>query len=615
MFWHFDHKVGVKNVFSASLVEELAFKEEEPLIQEPMLRELHHILDSKLIRTVFQPIVSLSDAAVIGYEALSRGPEGSALEFPDALFKEAHNHKLIWELEYLCRIRALERTRDLAADKMIFINIDPQSMDDPRFQKGVTKEMLDYYGLDASNVIFEITEKTAIDDYVKFRKVLDNYTSQGYKIAIDDTGSGYSGLQLLAQTYPHFIKVDMELVRNIDKDGLKQAMMRALYDFAAITNSKIIAEGIETEDEMAALIEIGVPYGQGFFLKRPAATFLDIPVPVRQFILKKNEQKKREVYSTPLTIPVGEVSCKDKCFSPDTLGYQAIDYFTNNTNHQGVAVVGNGRPLGLLMKTKLMASLATQYGVAVYMNRPISLLMERKPLIVDYHTPLEQVSKAALARSEDDIYDYIIVSRNGEYFGTVTVKRLLEKTSQLELNRAKHSNPLTGLPGNVIIEEKLKQLLNTAGEFSVIYFDLDNFKAFNDVYGFESGDNVLCVTANLIQKIFHEQNIPGVFIGHIGGDDFIAIIGGVDASSLCNQLIGEFDQKIRDYYTEEDRQQGYIVTPNRHGLLEKYPLISLSIAVVTNATRQFRNSEEIAEAAAALKKRCKMIWHSCFEIA
>jgi EAL domain-containing protein (putative c-di-GMP-specific phosphodiesterase class I) len=155
---------------------------------------------------------------------------------------------------------------------MLFINVDPNIINDDRFKKGATLEMLAAQDFDLGNIIFEITEKNSIDDYKNFRKVLDHYTSQGYKIAIDDTGAGYSGLRLLAETRPQFIKIDMDLVRDIDKDALKQALMKAFYEFSVVMNMKIIVEGIETLDELNALIQIGIPYGQGYLLQRPAVS-------------------------------------------------------------------------------------------------------------------------------------------------------------------------------------------------------------------------------------------------------------------------------------------------------------------------------------------------------
>ncbi|MEN6566521.1 MAG: EAL domain-containing protein, partial [Veillonellales bacterium] len=464
-----------------------------------VFHELQTILNGKSLKAVFQPILSLADAAIVGYEALSRGPQGSILERPDALFPAAERFDKVWELEFLCRAKALEKARQMMPDKMLFINVAPHIIKDSRFQKGITRELLEQCGINADNIIFEITEKTSVEDYKSFRRVLDNYTSQGYKIAIDDTGSGYSGLKMLAETRPQFIKIDMDLVRDIDKDALKQALMKAFSDFSIIMNMKIIAEGIETADELNTLIRIGIPYGQGYLLQKPAPEFLEIHPRIRDLIRTQNRQKRKAVFHTPLTIPIGDIARQDGVFSPDATGCQVIDYFNSHPNVLGVTIVQAGKPTGLLMKDKFFTQLATQYGVAVYMNRSVHLLMDKHPLIVDYQTSLEQVSKFAVSRSEDRLYDYIIITQNDQYYGITTVKQLLEKTTQLEVNQAKFANPLSGLPGNIIIEEKLKQAIETEESFSVLYFDLDNFKAYNDVYGFENGDKILRMTASIIQ--------------------------------------------------------------------------------------------------------------------
>ena len=264
------------------------------------------------------------------------------------------------------------------------------------------------------------------------------------------------------------------------------------------------------------------------------------------------------------------------------------------------------------MKGKFFANLATQFGVSVYMNRPIHILMDKNPLIVDYSTPLELVSKLALSRKDDDVYDYILVTKDDKYFGTITVKMLLEKTTQLELNRAKHANPLTGLPGNVIIEGELNNLILEKSYYAVLYFDLDNFKPYNDVYGFENGDKILCFTAEIIQEQLNKLGYTDTFLGHIGGDDFIAITRESDTTQLCELLILSFDHKIAPYYSEEDRSKGCIVAKNRHGQDEEFPIMSLSIAVVTNRHRQFTNVSELGEAASQLKKKCKLNWQSCY---
>ncbi len=283
-------RLKVASIMNKQLIESTnSYSQQE----QDIYNQLEGILTVKAIHAVFQPIVSLLDGEVFGYEALSRGPQGSLLEKPDDLFSAAEQFNKVWELEFLCRSKALARANSLPKDKMMFINVDPNIINDPRFQKGVTLDMLAYYKIDASSIIFEITEKNSIEDYKSFRKVLDHYTSQGYKIAIDDMGSGYSGLKLLAETRPQFIKIDMDLVRNIDKDALKQALLKAFNEFSVVTNMKMIAEGIETIDELQTLIAIGIPYGQGYLLQRPIDQFLDINSEVKAAIISKNQQKRQ----------------------------------------------------------------------------------------------------------------------------------------------------------------------------------------------------------------------------------------------------------------------------------------------------------------------------------
>ncbi|MEG6586178.1 GGDEF domain-containing protein [Dendrosporobacter sp. 1207_IL3150] len=576
--------------------------------------QLNSILNSKAINSVFQPVVSLADASVVGYEALSRGPQGSLLERPDILFEAAEKFNKLWEVELLCRMSALERAKYMPPEKMLFLNVDPKVINDQRFQKGLTREILDKYHIDPTNIIFEITEKTSVDDYRSFRRVLDNYTSQGYKIAIDDTGSGYSGLRMLAETRPQYIKMDMQLVRNIDKDNLKQALIKAFYDFAVSTNMKIIAEGIETTSELHTLIDIGIHYGQGYLLQKPMSQFLELRPDVKEMIRNKNELKKKEALYTVVTMPVGEIARTDDACTPKTTGAQIIELFSSNPSMRGIPVVENGKPVGLLMKDKFLGNLATQYGIAIYMNRPINLLMDQEPLVVDYNMPLEQVSKLAITRADDTLYDYIIVTKNGRYFGVTTVRRLLEKTTQLEISKAKHSNPLSGLPGNILIEEKIKQAIDSNANYSVLYFDLDNFKPFNDIYGFDNGDKILSMTAKIIRQQLELFFPESSFIGHIGGDDFIAVVSSHEVEQLCQSIIDIFDMKIRDFYSDKHLKDGYIIAKNRHGVEERYPIMSISIAVVTNKGRGFSNAAELGELAGLVKKLCKLTWNSCYKI-
>ena len=206
---------------------------------------------------------------MLGYEALSRGPAGTPLQYPDTLFGVAAECRKLWELEQLCRTKALETAYRNQAPRVLFLNVNPSVIHDEEFKQGFTKDYLKEFNIDPSNIYFEISEKNAIGDFSAFKKTIEHYKDQNYKIAIDDAGAGYSGLNLIAAVHPHYIKLDMKLVRDIDQDGYKKALVKSLYDFSCLTDIALIAEGIETEGELRTLIEIGVQYGQGYFIQFP----------------------------------------------------------------------------------------------------------------------------------------------------------------------------------------------------------------------------------------------------------------------------------------------------------------------------------------------------------
>lgn len=282
--------------------------------------ELEKIIANEDIRIVFQPIVSLIDSQILGYEALSRGPAGSPLERPDMLFKTAEKNNLTWELEYLCRIKAMEKASPMLKDKKLFLNVDPKVIYDEKFRRGTTKELTSRFHINPVNIIFEITERTSIEDYKSFREVIQNYIEQGYKIAIDDTGAGYSGLRMLAEIHPQYIKIDMDLIRNIDKKIINQILLRTLRDFAQATNMYMIAEGIETTEELVTLIDLGVHYGQGYLISRPMPEFMELPHSIKDMIQARQRQNQKQLFYTTNSMPIGEIARKDAAMHSEAKG-------------------------------------------------------------------------------------------------------------------------------------------------------------------------------------------------------------------------------------------------------------------------------------------------------
>jgi len=259
---------------SAALKGAIRRAQQQPGLEDLQRKEeLCDIINNRQLQTVFQPLINLGTGQTMGFEALTRGPAGSPLYSPANLFPLAEQTGLLYKLEKTARELALTSLTSLPSDYKLFINTNPQVINDPEFVPGQTKKLINSLGLSPRNIVFEITERTSIKDFASFRQTLEHYRSQGYLIAVDDAGAGYSSLQSIAELCPDFIKMDMSLIREIDKSRTKKALVETFVSFAEKVNSKVIAEGIETAEELQVLIELGVPYGQGFYLGKPLPTF------------------------------------------------------------------------------------------------------------------------------------------------------------------------------------------------------------------------------------------------------------------------------------------------------------------------------------------------------
>ena len=206
--------------------------------------------------------------------------------------------------------------------------------------------------------------------------------------------------------------------------------------------------------------------------------------------------------------------------------------------------------------------------------------------------------------------EYIIPNTASKDYLYYVIKNI---TRLLSVNRT--VSPLTALPGNVQIQTELKKRLLKKEPFQVLYLDLDNFKAYNDVYGFLKGDEIIKLTARIITKNVHLIEESNVFVGHIGGDDFIAIVDeNVNHDKVCQDIIAEFDKEISKYFNDDDLERGYIEVCNRKGIIEEFPLTSISIGVVVADEKRFANTLEIGEVGAQVKHLAKTTMGSSYAI-
>ena len=233
------------------------------------------------LSTVYQPIVDLGTGDIFAYEALTRGPKGSSLESPATLFAIADEVDLTVELDRACFRGALRNAITMEPVHRLFVNLLPMSFYDSAFIEVEVGNLLTAAGLTPANIVFEITERLAIENFASFKRALAAYTAMGFGVAIDDVGTRHSNLETVMSLRPHFIKISDVLVRGIARSTVKREMLRSLRHIAETIDAVMIAEGIEHVDDVAALRDLGLRYGQGYYMARPGPPFPSLPDYVR----------------------------------------------------------------------------------------------------------------------------------------------------------------------------------------------------------------------------------------------------------------------------------------------------------------------------------------------
>lgn len=298
---------------------------------------------------------------------------------------------------------------------------------------------------------------------------------------------------------------------------------------------------------------------------------------------------------------IGEMAETIPIVEPDTKCGYVNNLFVHNPKLEGIAVVGGEISPALVMRSRFYQRLGTQYGYNLYMGRSVSLVMNNHPLVVQYDEPITEVSIQAMSRVEEELYDGVLVAQEKCLRGFVSIRRLLLEVADIRAEMAVFMNALTGLPGNRIIDDRLQQSTNQTC-FSVLYIDLDHFKSYNDSYGFKMGDALIQSTAALLRDQFSGQ---GSFLGHIGGDDFIAILNHHDYQFSCSKVIEGFEKMKQSFYSAEDLKNNFVKGEKRSGIYGVIPLVSISIAVVTNLNCSFQSMDQIVEEATRMKRICK----------
>ncbi len=510
--------------------------------------DFDRLLKEGRIRTLFQPIVSLADGSILGYEALSRGPIGTRLESADALFSTAAERGVAAQLERICRFRAIANASAIPPGCYLFLNISPRVFEERN--EALSRDVVDQNRLAQERIVLEITEKQAIEDFDLFKRTLLHYNRQGFKVAIDDAGAGHNSLRAVTEVRPHFIKLDIALVRDIDRDRAKNALVSAIIIFARRIDAKVLAEGIETVEELATLIEIGVEYGQGFLLARPSSVFAEPKAEIAAFIRERATASRTA--PAPKRMTVSAVTRRAPALAPSAYTMEVMEIFDRNPDLDSVVLTDAGAPVGLVSRTKLYERLSHQFGYSIYARRPARLIMDDSYLAVDVNDSIDDVARKVVHRRRSEMYDEIVVLENGAYSGVVSVRDLLHTMTEFQASVSRYSNPLTGLPGRMLVQQEVERRAQSSAPFALLHVDINHLRHYNERYGFGRGDEIINLLAETLSSTAKAFDAQHSLVGHLGGVNFVVLCAEQRVEQLATAIISEFERRVGSLHVSRE---------------------------------------------------------------
>ncbi len=558
------------------------------------------VISRKKLTAVFQPIIDLTSPGLTAYEALIRGPLHSNLHSPKTLFEQARQSNLTEQLELLCIEIACEAFFSKQVDAKLFVNMSSMSLINSRARKFLTDYLENQLGVDKDRVVIELSEQYQINDYDQIREALSFLREIGYQVAIDDLGAGYSSLRVWSEFKPEYVKIDRHFISDINNNHINHEFVRSIQEISRSVGCKVIAEGIETEAELKTVSSMGITHGQGYLLGKPSAKIDDDPV--KNIIDKVNPLKQFEFYRHKDSVV--NLMYFQEGISFDMTLAKTAEYIEANQNINSIPVLKDDIPLGTITRQRIMEVFFSRYGRELHSRKRIVNFIETNVLVVEQNTTLPVVSRLFTSGKDLDMNNDIIITNKGKYVGILKPKKLLEKITEQQIMSARYSNPLTLLPGNVPIYEWIDELLDRKQDFWLAYFDLNNFKPYNDIYGYSKGDKVINLLAEIIKN---SVDSDADRVGHIGGDDFVVIFSDDSWREKCEQILARFREEIKAFYTEEDLKNDGIYCDDRRGNRQFFAILSIAIGLVNPDHNLCSSHHDVAMLATDAKHQAKKI--------
>jgi diguanylate cyclase (GGDEF)-like protein len=569
--------------------------------------ELHEIVVSKRLLTLYQPIVDMRTAEIVGYEGLVRGPSNSRLHPINRLLTAARQCGMFFLLESACGEVLLHNFAQMELPGRLFINFTSDCLAwGAKVNPGWLADLVAASGLGQERVVIDLneTEPYFSVESDELQETLTGYCDAGFALAVDDLGYGPSCLSRWPQLKPAYVKIGRHLMQNIHQDSAKTQYVAAIQTVAANTGTQLIAQGVETHEELLLARELGIAFVQGYHIGRPTGSPSRVAsAEVVKALHSGQASPGPAPHSHRRTLAAYGLIRQVPAIAPDTSNDDVFQMFLRQEELSCVVVVENGTaPVGMMLRQQVEARYARPFQHELFGRKPCTLLMDAAPLVVDAGLSLQEVSQLVVDSDPRHLANGFIVTERGRYLGVCSGHDLMREITALQIRSARYANPLTQLPGNQPISEFITTLLENQENFVVCYSDLDHFKPYNDVYGFSAGDNMIQMTATVLEAAVDPHKD---FLGHIGGDDFIIIFRSSDWRVRCETALEQFGREVAGFFSTNDRERGGYLTENRKGEKEFHSLTSLSIGALEVAPGTFSSFLELSRSATETKKMAK----------
>ena len=543
----------------------------------------------------FQPVVSTFTGQAVAFEALLRESEYAGFTSITQFFDSAAQDGVILEVNLMLLRRAaaafhhriLSLPEAETTDVRLYFNIDNRVFEHDDAGDAILGT-LRQTTLPADRLTLEISERNVLPEKAHTPEQLPRLRSQGVSIALDDFGSGYSGLQMLYQAGSDTIKIDRFFISHVHQDPTKRIFITNLVSMAHAMGLHVVGEGVERSGEYYVCREIGCDTIQGYLIARPSRNEEDyrLHYPVIDELVAKDRRRNTTAGQVlkerirPIS-PIGE----------GTPILEVLQRFRRERETTFLPVVnGRNEPVGILREHDLKEYVYSPFGISLLMNRSYGdepyRYVHRVP-IVPAHSRIDRVLELA---AMETVAEALIITENGQYLGCLDSRALLQILHERELTFAREQNPLTRLPGNAKIAERMADIGRSSRLWTVVaYLDFGSFKPFNDTYGFRVGDRVIQLFADLLRT---SGAATRDFVGHVGGDDYLVVAKRqthelADHLGELQELLNRFSQDVRAFYTAEDRAAGGITAADRDGVSRRFPLLTASAAVVCIPPRAY----------------------------